>query len=45
MYIVRTSGRNDNKSEAQVPVARRMEQTQTESAMFKLGLFIGRLAV
>jgi len=45
MHIVLTSGRYDNKSEAQVPVARRMEQTQTESAMFKLGLFIGRLAV
>ena len=45
MNIVRNSGSYDNKMATQAQAAQTMDQAQTESVMFKLGLFIGRLAV
>ena len=45
MLLVRNSGNYDNKSAAQAPAALASNQAQAESTMFKLGLFIGRLAV
>ena len=45
MLLVRSSGNYDNKSAAQAQAAQASDQGQPESALFKLGLFIGRLAV
>jgi len=45
MLLVRSSGNYDNKSAAQAQSAQASDQGQPESTMFKLGFFIGRLAV
>ena len=45
MLLVRSSGNYDNKNAAQTQSAQASDQVQPESAMFKLGFFIGRLAV
>ncbi|MBT5679050.1 MAG: hypothetical protein HOJ10_06165 [Marinovum sp.] len=45
MLLGRSSGNYDNKSAAQAQSAQASDQGQPESALFKLGFFIGRLAV
>ena len=45
MLLVRSSGNYDNKNAAQTQSAQASDQGQHESTMFKLGFFIGRLAV
>ena len=45
MLLVRSSGNYDTRNAAQAQSAQASDQVQPESALFKLGFFIGRLAV